>query len=112
MGDLEGRTLRETSPRLITGRRLVVRTMGLVYDADAAGGVTRSGYERLIWGTALYSPPSENRLIEVVCQYCRRQTALAAHDAAITNIALGDDGQLDPHGRPVGLSDLSWAGSQ
>ncbi|WNI17660.1 hypothetical protein [Actinacidiphila sp. ITFR-21] len=110
MAGVERRTLYSSSLRLATGEWVTVRTLGLVFDPDAATEmVVAEGYRPPVWGTALYTPAPQNALLEVLCTYSDPDEAVREHKEAMSMIAVGLN-EADAEPRWAGR--LSWAGPE
>ncbi|MEV6309951.1 hypothetical protein AB0M10_15300 [Streptomyces sp. NPDC051840] len=108
MESLERRTLYATDLRLATGEWVTMRTVGLVFDPDAATGmIVSENYRPPVWGVALYTPAPENALLEVLCTYDDPERAVADHAQSMTMICVGTEETAD---EPVWACRLSWAG--
>ncbi|MET8342493.1 hypothetical protein [Streptomyces microflavus] len=105
---IEQRTLHKSDLRLATGELVTVRTLGLVFDPDAATDmVVAEGYRPPVWGTALYSPAPENALLEVLCTYRDPDEAVREHKEALGMIAVGTN---EADAEPSWAERLSWTG--
>lgn len=108
MESIERRTLHKSELRLATGEMVTVRTLGLIFDPDAATElVVADGYRPPVWGTALYTPAPENALLEVLCTYTDPDEAVHEHKEALSMVVVGaNDGSTNP----AWAQRLSWSG--
>lgn len=110
LADVELRTVHKTDFRLATGERVTMRTLAMVFDPDAWSELVASPHYRpKLWGTALYTPLPENALLEVLCTYDDRETAVKEHKLALSMLAIGAN---SPDTAPSWPSELSWAGPE
>ncbi|MEW1922223.1 hypothetical protein [Streptomyces sp. NPDC088360] len=108
MADVEQRTLHKSPMRLATGEWVTLRTLGLVFDPDAATGmVVSENYRPRAWGIALYTPEPENALLEVLCTYDDPDQAVREHKEAVSMVAVGTN---DEEHQPSWATALSWTG--
>lgn len=107
---VERRTLHKSDLRLATGELVTVRTLGLIFDPDAATDmVVAEGYRPPVWGTALYTPAPENALLEVLCTYSDPDEAVREHKDALSMVVVGTN---DSETEPSWAGRLSWAGPE